>query len=990
MDRRLRKRLKEQMADRINTAKKTETNKFRNMPPSDDGLLTLNPPEQFSFPFEPCQSFHAPLVRGDRTWTSRYLRESYWHRQGNHFQLSALPSAGSNWIGEELQTRPLANYSQNFKLNLHRRKRELIPMVSTPFSNVEPDWILEQLVERKRRELLAEEDALEQRLQSIRDQEAELKLKQKSSNLQRLPLSKKRKTENGNNDSDEDFAPDSSTHTSTDQVGPNGLPKSVQEMLDKLVQWSHTPTPAGRIRAGLPQSDVLLVIIISSSLKFLLLFNINHDKQIYFTSRTHSQLNQFISEIRKTSFRDKVRVITLGSRANLCINRSVRDKSKTLEAINEACMDLQKSEKRCPHLPAMDEQDRMNDFRDHALAQIHDIEELAELGKAQNCCPYYGSRKAVRRAQVRRREKKKIVTLPYNLVGYGKLTYHVLLWLTILMNGSFSKTHLAKLLVSPWKMIVDEAHNLIDSILGIHTVSLSNNLMNQIHQAFESYVNKFNQKLKGTKLIHLKHLIRVFQCLTHFSINWSKNIPPNKLRHEEIISTNTLLENSKVLDQLNVLELERYLHETEKKSQNPQQGDSNFAQSRSGLVTGFYKIEAFILAMSNADKEGRILMVSERSTPSDEPTITIKYQLLDPSSSFSDVVTQARSVILAGGTMAPLDDFHSQLFPFVGPERIVDFSCSHASILPLNLQSRLHCSTGTSVGQGCIYGAHGLKSSIQQDDLGQSVVNICNIVKDGVICFFPSYASLDTLTERWKKTGLWARLENKKKIFIEPKSTAEVDKILNGYASAVNQSTGPPPVSGGGLMLAVIGGKLSEGINCEDHVQLRLSLSPDKFAAEDHPVVSNDLCRAVVVIGIPYPNAQSVELKERIKYVHNLAGAPKDAGKTFCRLFFFYLSFLIYMPTWPSGLSYVLVSNWVIDHSTLITTNPDNLLGRAIRHSQDWSAIILLDLRYGLKENKNRLPNWIKASMKSSQGFGSLIKDLAQFYHQRKRAGLSS
>jgi len=81
--------------------------------------------------------------------------------------------------------------------------------------------------------------------------------------------------------------------------------------------------------------------------------------------------------------------------------------------------------------------------------------------------------------------------------------------------------------------------------------------------------------------------------------------------------------------------------------------------------------------MSNADKEGRILMVSERSTPSDQPTITIKYQLLDPSSSFSDVVTQARSVILAGGTMAPLDDFHSQLFPFVGPEKIVDFSCSH-------------------------------------------------------------------------------------------------------------------------------------------------------------------------------------------------------------------------------------------------------------------------------------------------------------------------
>jgi len=209
----------------------------------------------------------------------------------------------------------------------------------------------------------------------------------------------------------------------------------------------------------------------------------------------------------------------------------------------------------------MDEQDRMNDFRDHALAQIHDIEELADLGKAQNCCPYYGSRKAVRRAQ--------IVTLPYNL---------------LLQNSSREALGIS---LEKNVVIVDEAHNLIDSILGIHTVSLSNNLINQLHQAFENYVNKFNQKLKGTNLIHLKHLIRVFQCLTNFSINWSRNIPPNKLRHEEIITTNTLLENSKVLDQLNVLELQRYLHESkiinkvagyaskiveaEKKNQNPQQ-----------------------------------------------------------------------------------------------------------------------------------------------------------------------------------------------------------------------------------------------------------------------------------------------------------------------------------------------------------------------------------------------------------------------------------
>ncbi|WAQ92847.1 hypothetical protein PtA15_17A329 [Puccinia triticina] len=841
-------------------------------------LLPLSPPEQFSFPFEPYEIQNRFM---------RALFDVIEHQKVGIFESPTGTGKSLSLICAALSW-----------LELDRRRAtegalgELFAKLKAQ-SPQEPDWILEQHVERKRRELIAEEDALEQRLQYIRDQEAELKKKQ-GSNHRRFHLSKKRKTEKGHDDSDEDFAPEA-INESIDEVGPSGLPRSVQEMLDR-----HTGIKPQHEEVELEPDCV----------------------KILFTSRTHSQLTQFISEVRKTSFRDRVRVIALGSRASLCINQSVRDKAQTLEAINEACMDLQKSEKRCPHLPPLDEQDRMNDFRDHALAQIHDIEELAELGKVRNCCPYYGSRKAVRRAQ--------IVTLPYNL---------------LLQHSSREALGIS---LEKNVVIVDEAHNLIDSVLGIHTVSLSNNLINQIHEAFETYVNKFSLKLKGTNLAYLKHLLRVFNCLLNFSKNWSKNIPPNKLRHEEIITTNTLLENSRVLDQLNVLELERYLQESkiinkvagyatkgaklEDKRRNPQQGDSKCSRSRSALVTAFYKIQAFILAMSNADQDGRILMVSERSTLADPPTVTIKYQLLDPSSSFSDIVSQARSIVLAGGTMAPLDDFHSQLFPFVSPDKIVDFSCSHI-VPPQHLLVR-------AVSKGPMGTTLQLKFNTKndpkmQDDLGQSVANVCNLIKDGVVCFFPSYTSLDTLTERWKKTGLWARLENKKKIFVEPKSTTDVDKILNGYAAAVNQSTSTPSLSCGGLLLAVVGGKLSEGIN---------------FA--------NNLCRAVIVIGIPYPNSQSLELKERVKYVENLKGAQKDSGKTF--------------------------------YANLAFKAVNQSIGRAIRHSKDWSAIILLDSRYGATENVNRLPDWIKAGMKTTEGFGSLIKDLAQFYNQRRREGLST
>lgn len=47
--------------------------------------------------------------------------------------------------------------------------------------------------------------------------------------------------------------------------------------------------------------------------------------KIYFCSRTHSQLSQFVKELRKTKFADEVKVVCLGSRKNFCINKGTQD-----------------------------------------------------------------------------------------------------------------------------------------------------------------------------------------------------------------------------------------------------------------------------------------------------------------------------------------------------------------------------------------------------------------------------------------------------------------------------------------------------------------------------------------------------------------------------------------------------------------------------------------------------------------------------------------
>jgi hypothetical protein len=128
--------------------------------------------------------------------------------------------------------------------------------------------------------------------------------------------------------------------------------------------------------------------------------------QIFYCSRTHSQISQFIAEIRRTRY-SSVRCISLASRAHMCINPAVNS-SKSDLAISEQCLELQRksalpeegdlgeSRKRqrssshptsCPFRSSS----RESRFVEHSFGKIRDIEELADLGTQIKACPYYGN-----------------------------------------------------------------------------------------------------------------------------------------------------------------------------------------------------------------------------------------------------------------------------------------------------------------------------------------------------------------------------------------------------------------------------------------------------------------------------------------------------------------------------------------------------------------------------------------------------------------------
>ena len=74
-------------------------------------------------------------------------------------------------------------------------------------------------------------------------------------------------------------------------------------------------------------------------------------------------------------------------------------------------------------------------------------------------------------------------------------------------------------------------------------------------------------------------------------------------------------------------------------------------------ATTFHRVQAFLVALANAATDGRIMVSSEPSSNTNEDNVILRYVLLNPEPTFRSIVEESRSVILAGGTMAPVDLF---------------------------------------------------------------------------------------------------------------------------------------------------------------------------------------------------------------------------------------------------------------------------------------------------------------------------------------------
>lgn len=634
--------------------------------------------------------------------------------------------------------------------------------------------------------------------------------------------------------------------------------------------------------------------------------------RIYYCSRTHSQISQFIAEIAKTPYAS-TRVITLSSRKNYCINDEVSQLSSDA-TITERCKDMQKhkrtlnnSTKRGKSLtscPFYTHGTKQQAFVYKSLSEIGDLETLHELGRKHECCPYYATRKASQYAQV--------VCMSYNMILQKDMREA--------MNISLTNS----------VVIFDEGHNLVDAISQMHSHSLSQRYISAIVCMIEVYLDRFLGVLNGKNSTNLQKLLAIMRKMT--------KINPNP----RVMTLNDFTFEIGI-DNINITRLMKYIRENRLAEKIGGFAESVLASATAAtgslstvsttrlklatrLVTLIEKGKCigvirdaiqFLNSFELKNEDGRISIVA--TTVDEQDAMTLDYEdgfvlrfiLLNPSNSFDHLVRECRSILILGGTMQPFSYAQTMLLPTLSEERLVTFSCGHvvasenvfATIITHDRRTAFNFQHQTRATDVMLTSLHTTLSALMP------------IIPHGVVVFFSSYKYMQFAVQQWRT---WNYKQFVKPLYVEPTSHVQCDMVLNQYTAAA-------ATKAGGCLFCVMGGKLSEGINFSD-----------------------DLARAVIVVGMPFPDSRDAVLQEKLAFAERMRPGSKQQ---------------------------------IYENICMRSVNQS--IGRSIRHKDDFASIILIDERYSTPRIQRLLPSWIGQNI-SVDVFENSINKFGAFFEQMR------
>ena len=474
--------------------------------------------------------------------------------------------------------------------------------------------------------------------------------------------------------------------------------------------------------------------------------------RVYVCSRTHSQIEQILRELKRTGYAPKYTV--LSSRQRLC----------PLKKSDADCQDMlgdgltqQERITACAHYNRHEYvADNMNYYAEKNCTW--DMEDFNRVVDEFSACSFF----ALRHLQA----TSEIVFCPYNYLFDHNVRRKM------------------KLDIAGAAVIIDEGHNIEDVCRSGTSIELS---MAQVTEAIAAFNAHSIKSAPGYYADVYQFLLKISHFLERIISNTGEGQKEVVVRSHEIVGC--------VIDMLgeHAVELVRNLIKT----------PDNAKPTHNGPLTTYMNLcedIANILHLVTKTPESYVIIIGRSVDINGEECEGMCISCMEPKVGFSTVAEQARCVILTSGTLSPMNTFEAEL----GVEFPIKIEAPH--VVPT---SQVYVELSDAIGEVTYKATSGVGASRFAQNLGKYLLEYAKVIPGGMLVFFPKYSLIDVTLREWHTSRLFAQISDQKHIVCESRGAS-------GFADTLVEFNRGNATGKGSLMLAVFRGKVSEGIDFKD------------------------------------------------------------------------------------------------------------------------------------------------------------------------------
>lgn len=681
--------------------------------------------------------------------------------------------------------------------------------------------------------------------------------------------------------------------------------------------------------------------------------------RIVYASRTHSQLAQVVSELKRTVYRPKMCVF--GSREQSCVHADVSELRGL--ALTHACQTLTKANGCKYHANLMRQKASPGGVPVHP--GVLDIEEFSALCRAKELCPFFYARELQADAEV--------LLVPYNYLIDPKSRR------ALGLSGGRDI------------LIFDEAHNIEKACTEAASLELSSTTLAQAIGELDRCVrvaasgDELDERARAAAdsaavvgargptastsssappmhvLVGLKELLlaleREIDALP-LGRDGTLTRPGSALRE---------LFHAVRVDAGTSAELLDALHKAAAMLAGALQHAGGVRSC--GLHTLADHVQT--LFESHHDPNDFRVFVKEETGKGGGPRArSVNYWCLNAGVAMVELLraNNVHSLLLTSGTLSPLASFaHELQVPF--PIRL-----ENAHVVGADQASVLVVKRGpSSVALNSSYGNR--QSDAYLTELGNAAVNFARLVPDGLLVFFPSYSLLESTVAFWQRppphahaggaagapalSSIWQRLQRFKHVVVEPRgSQAQLAAAHAQFEAALDSGRGA-------VFIGVCRGKLSEGIDFADRAG-----------------------RAVIVTGLPLPPYKDPKVVLKRAYLDERArasraasggGGARGTSRAAPRAL---AEGCTSASASASDCGEALTGDAWYTQQAMRAIN--QAVGRVIRHRHDYGAVLLCDERFEQPRYRDALSLWLRPRVTVAQAFGEVNAHLSGFFKAQR------